>query len=113
MWGRLQTRDRFRKMGLQVEETCPLCGQHAESADHVLIQCNYAQNCWLELNRSLQVTNQVTDLSSVSHGLHKPASNQFRTRVIQCCYTALLYHIWMQRNSSIWHGCIKHYNNIV
>ncbi|KAL2897532.1 hypothetical protein RDABS01_039315 [Bienertia sinuspersici] len=53
MWGRLQTRDRLRKMGLQVQENCPLCGQHVESADHVLIQCSYAQKCWLELNRTL------------------------------------------------------------
>ncbi|KAL2933944.1 Mediator of RNA polymerase II transcription subunit 13 [Bienertia sinuspersici] len=95
MWGCLQTRDRLRKMGLQVEETCPLCGLHSETADNVLIQCSYAKNYRQDLNSILQMCHQVSDLISLSYWLNKPVTGQFRSKVIQCSHTTLLYNIWM------------------
>ncbi|KAL2922743.1 LINE-1 reverse transcriptase-like protein [Bienertia sinuspersici] len=37
MWGRIQTRDRLIKMGLQVDQSCPNCGAYPETADHVMV----------------------------------------------------------------------------
>ncbi|KAL2938012.1 ATP-dependent helicase/nuclease subunit A [Bienertia sinuspersici] len=69
MWGRLQTRDRLRKIGLQVESECPMCGLHTETADHLFTQCSYVRNCSKELNRNLQLIPLFSDLGSMSDWL--------------------------------------------
>ncbi|KAL2901399.1 Ciliogenesis and planar polarity effector 1 [Bienertia sinuspersici] len=113
MWGRLQTRDRLRKRGLQVESNFPLCGLEDETANHLLVQYSYARRCIVELNRTLQISPQLTDLESLGNWLHKPTAGRFKCPVIQCMYAAPLYNILMQRNSAVWQGSIKHYNKVV
>ncbi|KAL2933855.1 Primosomal replication protein N [Bienertia sinuspersici] len=113
MWGRLQTRDRLRRIGLQVESNCPLCGRDSKTADHLLVQCIYVRSCTNELNRTLQLSPQYNDLDNMSAWLHKPITSRFKSHKIQCIYAALVYSIWMQRNSAIWQGSIEHYNKVV
>ncbi|KAL2894554.1 Cytochrome P450(MEG) [Bienertia sinuspersici] len=113
MWGRVQTKDRLRRIGLQVESNCLMCGLHTETGDHLLIQCTYVKRCSQELNRNLQLLPQFTNLGNMSDWLHKPTAGRFRCQVVQCRYATLLYNIWIQRNTTIWQGSIKHYNSVV
>lgn len=113
MWQRLNTRDRLRRMGLQVQAECPLCGLHSETVEHIFVHCEYVQVCREKLNRSLQVNPQFTDLQDLSQWLHKPVTGAVRCQVVQSVYTALFYHIWMQRNSAIWQGCITGHEALV
>ncbi|KAL2943153.1 DNA ligase [Bienertia sinuspersici] len=82
MWGRLQTRDKLRKIGLQVESNCPMCGLHTQTADHLLVQCIY-----------------FTDLGSMSNWLHKPTVGMFRCQGSVTHYNSVVKQIkndvWM------------------
>ena len=44
--GRIFIVERLRKIGIIGPSRCPLCEQHEESVDHLLIQCQYARKCW-------------------------------------------------------------------
>lgn len=112
MWKRLNTRDRLRRIGLEVPRECPLCGLHAETSEHLFIHCNYANICRQKLSQNLQVTPQYTSLQELSQWLHKPVQGKFRSQVVQSVFVALFYHIWMQRNSAIWKGSIVSHDTV-
>ncbi|KAL2893942.1 Metal transporter CNNM1 [Bienertia sinuspersici] len=113
MWGRLQTRDRLRRIGLQVEQECPMCGMHSESADHLFTQCIYVRNCIKELNRNHHLIPLCSNMGRMNDWLQKPTVGRFRCQTIQCICTALLYNIWIQRNSAIWQGSLSHFTKVV
>ncbi|KAL2894454.1 hypothetical protein RDABS01_010363 [Bienertia sinuspersici] len=113
MWDRLQTRDKLRKIGIQVENHCPMCGLYQETADHLLVQCSYVRKCTQELNRSLKLFPQFQDLDSMSNWLNRPTAGRVRCQVVQATSAALLYNIWIQRNKAICQGCLQHYNSVV
>lgn len=113
MWQRLNTRDRLRKIGLQTPSDCPLCGRYPESIDHLFLHCDYVQACRNSLARCLHVSPHCSSLQDLSQWLHKPVQGGFRSQVVQSVFVALLYHVWMQRNSAIWKGCITSHDVIV
>lgn len=43
---RLPTRDRLRRWGFQVPDTCLLCNVAAESRSHLFFDCKYASRIW-------------------------------------------------------------------
>lgn len=113
MWGRLNTRDRLRRIGLQVPQYCPLCGDQTETAEHVFIQCDYAVRCRQKLEQCLGVSPSTADLNSFSAWLHKPAVGAFKCQTIQCTFSAMLYHLWMQRNQAIWKQSIDRHDVVL
>lgn len=113
MWQRLNTRDRLRKIGLDVPSECPLCGKLPETAEHIFLHCEYSQRCRQMLEQKLQVRAQGSDLSQFSNWLHKPVAGSVRSQVVQCVFLSFLYHVWWQRNQAIWQGCIARHKRVV
>lgn len=107
MWKRMNTRDRLRKMGLHLPAGCPLCETQDESVEHLFVHCDYVKTCRDLLAQSLQVHPNCSSLQEFSRWLHKPMQGSFRCHVVQSVFTAMLYHVWMQRNSAIWNGYIS------
>lgn len=102
MWRRLNTKDRLCRFGLATDGTCSLCQDEQESVEHLFFRCKYSQLCMDELNSVLGINNRVDDLSSFNSWIRKPMSGRFKMQVVQSCYVALIYHIWLQRNAAIW-----------
>ena len=44
--GRLWTAERRMRHGLQQNDDCTLCDQHAEHADHLLLSCPFSRQVW-------------------------------------------------------------------
>ena len=45
------TADRLAKRGLTQSLLCPLCDQHEETINHLLVGCSFARHFWFELLR--------------------------------------------------------------
>ncbi|KAL2900791.1 hypothetical protein RDABS01_025873 [Bienertia sinuspersici] len=90
-----------------------MCGLHPETADHLMVQCNYVKQCIQELNKSMKIIPQFQDLDSMSNWLIRPTSGRIRCQVIQATLAALMYNIWIQRNKATWQGCIQHFHRVV
>ena len=43
---RCWTSDRLARRGLPHQDTCPLCSQHDETMQHLLIDCSFAKQVW-------------------------------------------------------------------
>jgi len=47
------TADRRRRHGLEAHDACFLCDQQAETIDHIIIQCPFARQLWVEAASAL------------------------------------------------------------
>ncbi|XP_019151874.1 PREDICTED: uncharacterized protein LOC109148594 [Ipomoea nil] len=81
---------------VQVDPTCPMCGQAHEDVMHALILCDYSKMVW---NISgLHVTNILTNFFSswLVGVLNILTEDQTRLAV------GVLYYLWKARNSVVW-----------
>ncbi|XP_056850889.1 uncharacterized protein LOC108825053 [Raphanus sativus] len=47
---RFPTRARLASWGFQITATCCLCSRHDETRDHLLIQCEFSLDVWLQVS---------------------------------------------------------------
>ena len=60
------TSDRLERFNIAQKFKCLLCGKFFENVDHVFLQCDFAQDCWLfllgKLSISMPLPNSLWDL---------------------------------------------------
>ena len=91
MWGRLNTRDRLSKMGIQCDTICPICESQDESIEHLFRECIYIKRCYEIRTRKLNLTIPQGSMQQLSSWLHKPTTGSFRNKVIKSIVVGLLY----------------------
>lgn len=92
----LPTNVQLKQKHVQVQATCPVCLREEESIVHVLVQCNFAAQCW----RVILPNSQVGEVSCFSDWLVRvfATSNlQKRAEVAIVCWA-----IWKARNELVW-----------
>ena len=60
---RLWTAERRKRHGLQDDDACALCDQHAETASHLFLGCAFARQVWFGVLQRLQ----LGDLTPTGH----------------------------------------------
>ena len=93
MWGRLNTRDRLSKMGIQCDTICPMCERQDESIEHLFRECIYIKWCYEILTGKLDLTIPQGSMQQLSSWLHKPTTGSFRNKVIKTIVVGLLYQV--------------------
>ena len=48
---KLPTMNRLKKWGLEMDDTCVLCQQEAETREHLFFECSFAVEIWKEMLR--------------------------------------------------------------
>lgn len=83
-WAREVTWDQIRKKGFSSPSKCPLCGNHEETLEHLLNQCEVTENLWHQvellfghLDRSPNSTNESLELWRI-HLFKNPILNRAR-----------------------------------
>ena len=96
---RLPTKMRLKNYTLQLDTTCPRCGQAQENDVHIIYDCFYAQEIWNEISkwRSIPITSHQGILQHLTHSRGKSAMKQISFAV----YAATVYNLWQARNSFI------------
>ena len=56
---RLVTVDRLAQWGIEVEKICVMCKNEEETAEHLLLQCDYARRIWERLLSSMKKQTEV------------------------------------------------------
>ena len=54
---RLWTAERRKRHGLQINDDCALCDQHAETVSHLFLACIFARQVWFGVLDRLQMVN--------------------------------------------------------
>ncbi|XP_074299465.1 uncharacterized protein LOC141630574 [Silene latifolia] len=93
---RLLTMDRLVKMGIIQTNVCYMCGNDAETIDHLFFQCSFSSRCLALLQDWLKI--KVPQQDFIMWWV------MYRTRflvvkqVIAMAVASLCYHIWLSRN---------------
>ena len=109
MWLALQyriwTSDRRARHGLQEQpETCKLCLQEIETADHLLMQCVYTRQVWWACTNRLRVALPIPTTEDVLQNWWINTRQRFRgkqRKVVDSLITLVCWSIWKQRNARV------------
>nr|XP_016470075.1 PREDICTED: uncharacterized protein LOC107792379 [Nicotiana tabacum] len=113
MWiqnhGRLLTKDRLKRWGLHMDETCVLCQADKETREHLFAECAYANRLWTRLSQWAQVHSIVPNIwiqyfqLIIHHSKGKTAS----AMLLKMMYVEYIYVLWRERNTRIFEGASR------
>ncbi|CDY43591.1 BnaC09g17300D [Brassica napus] len=102
MLRRLPTKDRLRRWGLNVRETCVLCNNGIETHHHLFFECEYSSSIWQSFAGSVS-SNPPTDLHTAAawilHGYRQRQAQA--TTILKIILQSTIYLIWRERNARI------------
>ncbi|GAU39340.1 hypothetical protein TSUD_60910 [Trifolium subterraneum] len=104
----LLTNYRRNKWGNGIAPTCPICGNADETIIHVLRDCSYANQLWIELAASNHITNffSLSCMEWIFDNMEKAHDREWKTIFMITCW-----HLWMWRNKSIFEEDFRRPNN--
>lgn len=98
---RLPTRARLASWGVPVPVTCPFCGSHPETRDHLFISCQYTEAVWaLIFSRCSRPNQRLTEWAELLSWIRASQSKR-KGLLKKLASQALVFHIWKQRNNFI------------
>ncbi|XP_074300104.1 uncharacterized protein LOC141631314 [Silene latifolia] len=108
---RLLTRDRMKKMGFGIDETCFLCGSSNEDHQHLFSDCPFSTLCFKLLQQKLHIQFPVQHL--VTWQASGRGTSRLQRDLITACHVAIIYEIWQNRNHTRLHGSVRRPESIV
>ncbi|XP_010519139.1 PREDICTED: uncharacterized protein LOC104798663 [Tarenaya hassleriana] len=108
--GRLSTKDRLHRWGLQAETLCNLCSAEEESHQHLFFECSFSSSLWLHFaNRlgtepPLRLHLMPGWIEATDQGQNR--YNHHRRTLTAITLQAAAYMLWRERNDRIFrsHG---------
>ncbi|KAL1569949.1 hypothetical protein AAHA92_01361 [Salvia divinorum] len=98
--GRLPTRDRLGYLG--IDQHCPLCQTHPESADHLFFKCDKTRKVWKEIKTWLGMRRIITTIPSAIKWMAKERSGVAAIRKARkLALMATVNLMWRARNALI------------
>lgn len=97
---RLPTRDKLHFV--VTDSSCPSCGSHLETQDHLLFHCSLAQDVWRRVLNWLCIPNVFPTLKNLIRWTLKHARRRStRTKFIKVTFACTIYCLWISRNKKI------------
>lgn len=99
--GHLNTADRLSKWGLNVNTDCVMCGNAAETNDHLFQQCSYAQSLWGRILQWLdRRSTRVTNGNEMREWIWKQTKGKsVQAGILKMVYTEHVHALWIERNN--------------
>lgn len=105
--GKLNSRDRLLKLKIieEPESKCPLCLEHLESSDHLLLLCSFSWKIWSwwlkiwDLNWSFP-----SYLKEAFAQWSYPKPSPFFRKIWCAIFPIIIWSIWKERNSRIFNN---------
>ncbi|KAH0724791.1 hypothetical protein KY284_000656 [Solanum tuberosum] len=99
---RLATKDRLAKWGVLQVLTCTLCQLVDEDHDHMFFQCAYAAEVWMGILQWQGITRSAMNwINEIQWAVKYMKGKSSRTLVYRMAMASTIYHIWLERNASI------------
>ncbi|XP_074313926.1 uncharacterized protein LOC141649128 [Silene latifolia] len=93
----LNTNEKLKSFGLDIDTTCLVCGDGNESLEHLFFSCKYSQRIINKVEQWMGVTLPRDEVIAWRNNI--PGS-QVKKDTINGIINALIYSIWSQRNRS-------------
>jgi hypothetical protein len=98
--GRLATKDRLRKFGVNVETTCCFCN-HEESIDHLFFRCHAMKVIWQKVLHWMQIDRTPLDWHDELCWITRHSKGKgWRAQLIKAAAAETIYMLWKYRNDT-------------
>ncbi|XP_019252653.1 PREDICTED: uncharacterized protein LOC109231444 [Nicotiana attenuata] len=106
MQRRLATVDRLARWGIQVNQSCVLCGGDIEEIhDHLYFECPYSQSLWTGIQEWLRYKRKIEEWEIEVQWLTTSVNNRNpKKTLLGVVFAAVVYNIWMERNERRFQG---------
>ncbi|XP_075097840.1 uncharacterized protein LOC142175160 [Nicotiana tabacum] len=102
---KLATFDRLERWGVTVPKECVLCTtKEEESMEHIWFRCDYARTIWTLLLQWLNEKHQIGSWEEEIEWLKRRTANKTRGEILIFLFTAMVYHVWAERNKRRFQG---------
>ncbi|XP_056688575.1 uncharacterized protein [Spinacia oleracea] len=99
MLKRLPTCARLFHIGISDSDACVICGNAAETQDHIFGSCTYAIGCFSAVMQWLQIPYRTVGLDTLCRWIRNGyKASQWRKHVLLVAVAATVYMIWQVRN---------------
>ncbi|XP_074271289.1 uncharacterized protein LOC141595220 [Silene latifolia] len=95
--GALRTNDRLVQFGMDIDDSCFLCAQASEGANHLFFECAYSKQVTCSINQKLNChfpENQVLDWCLQRTG------TKMQIGVQAAVVWGAMYHIWQEETGA-------------
>ncbi|XP_024007936.1 uncharacterized protein LOC112083946 [Eutrema salsugineum] len=92
------TLDRLSAWGLDVENTCLLCGSSTESRNHLFFECTYSYEVWREVLAHLHLSFIPGSWNEVVLWLPTATTTKVQFLALVQGWQASMFEIWAERN---------------
>ncbi|XP_019239049.1 PREDICTED: uncharacterized protein LOC109219081 [Nicotiana attenuata] len=100
--GKLYTKDRLQKWGMQVDRECVLCKQANETIQHLFFECTYAKALWSTLLACQGIRRPVAGWDKELRWAEKKTKRKTTAaELYKMTVATTIYHVWQERNTRI------------
>lgn len=105
--GRILTYDTLQRKGFHGPSRCPLCTENAETALHLMLECNFSIQIWASFTNKFDpnfpMPRSMVDLFSnwTNRYLGQPPKNQVIKTAWAILPKIICWQIWLERNRRI------------
>lgn len=99
---RIQCRANLRRKGIldAAADVCPICGEHSETAGHIMFTCRFARRFWAALGSPASLTGSIDSVELCPLPPSAPVRSTTTLRLL--CF----WHVWKHRNDVAFNGLI-------
>ncbi|XP_022024926.1 uncharacterized protein LOC110925274 [Helianthus annuus] len=103
---RLPTRVALAERNVRIEsDRCVICGDYAETSDHVFMSCQLAQTVWSIVSQWCKIPTFsafcIQDVLSMHGGI---SGSQKRRNIVQAIVHVTIWSIWNTRNDAVFNS---------
>ncbi|KAL4386345.1 hypothetical protein GQ457_09G024940 [Hibiscus cannabinus] len=111
---RLPTLDRLRRMGLNVDIRCVLCGGGHEDRNHIFTECSYSTHIWTSILHSCDFERAPLGWDEELQWLCSNLKGKsLRVTLLKLAWASFVYHIWVERNRRTFRGISRDCNSLL
>ncbi|XP_056698447.1 uncharacterized protein [Spinacia oleracea] len=110
---RLNTNDRWMKIGVTTDNTCLLCGIEVESHSHLFFGCQYSLRCRQKIAPWIEMNILPNSLRDIVKWLLRNRTTKFKRGFISSIVLCTIYHFWKERNNDLWKNQVHIVDRVV
>ena len=100
---RRQTKSRLMRFGITNKTRCVLCDEQLETGEHLYFECDWTKECLSRVNEWLECQIRSGNLEVMLRRIQRSRTlSKFWKEIYLASIAALVYSIWIARNSKIW-----------
>ncbi|CAL1410476.1 unnamed protein product [Linum trigynum] len=103
---KILTLDILQRRGLAIANICVMCCKEEESADHLLVDCEFTSGVWNELKKARSLTlTPNRDIITTIRSWNADCPTDLNGWIVYCALHSICWQVWLERNQRTFNDC--------